>query len=559
MFHIRVCCVLGLCVLFGFPNRGLAQKPALTYPHSPATPIATPIAPAVSTTPGPYVLTAWSELGMHCMDGKDYSVFAVLPPYNTIHAQLLKRGEPPVALTSGVTITYQAIADSKGSINTTSANKSNYWNYSRTLFQNSEPAEVGLAGYATQSKVPHAMKFNAGENYWEAVGIPTMPYDDAGKSNPYSMARLVAKNTAGTVLATIDIVLPVSDEMSCKNCHASGASAAAKPVTGWVNNPDAAKDMKLNILKKHDDRWPISQYLFTLRSKGWTYGSSLYQTALGGTPVLCAACHADNALALPGLPGIAPLSQAMHILHGPQIVPSTGVSFDKATTDVAGCYQCHPGPVTKCKRGAMSTQRCSDCHGNTSHVGDATRNAWLVEPACQSCHNTGQRYTTTFDATGKWRQTTDVTFATNNNVPIAGSNLFRFSTGHGKMFCSACHGSTHAEFATLQNNDNVYSLELQGHVGKVTECVVCHTNLKTTANGGPHGIHSIGQSWVSSHGDYAENGRQTCAYCHGSTYRGTSLSKTSMARSFSIEGATKTFPAGHAISCYDCHNGPSGG
>ena len=39
-----------------------------------------------------YALVAWSELGMHCIDGKDYSIFSVLPPYNIIHAQLLKKG-----------------------------------------------------------------------------------------------------------------------------------------------------------------------------------------------------------------------------------------------------------------------------------------------------------------------------------------------------------------------------------------------------------------------------------------------------------------------------------
>src|SRR5215469_10339873 len=39
-----------------------------------------------------YVLTAWSELGMHCIDGKDYSIFAVLPPFNTIRATLIRRG-----------------------------------------------------------------------------------------------------------------------------------------------------------------------------------------------------------------------------------------------------------------------------------------------------------------------------------------------------------------------------------------------------------------------------------------------------------------------------------
>ena len=48
---------------------------------------------------------------MHCIDGKDYSTFSVLPPYNVIHAQLLKKGEPPVPVTTGVTLTYQATAD----------------------------------------------------------------------------------------------------------------------------------------------------------------------------------------------------------------------------------------------------------------------------------------------------------------------------------------------------------------------------------------------------------------------------------------------------------------
>ena len=31
---------------------------------------------------------AWNNLGMHCMDA-DFSVFAILPPYNTIQAQVI--------------------------------------------------------------------------------------------------------------------------------------------------------------------------------------------------------------------------------------------------------------------------------------------------------------------------------------------------------------------------------------------------------------------------------------------------------------------------------------
>ena len=34
-----------------------------------------------------YTLLAWNDLGMHCMDGKDFSVFSILPPYNNLHAQ----------------------------------------------------------------------------------------------------------------------------------------------------------------------------------------------------------------------------------------------------------------------------------------------------------------------------------------------------------------------------------------------------------------------------------------------------------------------------------------
>src|SRR5450631_1489263 len=87
---------------------------------NPASSVGTPAS-------GAYALVAWSELGMHCIDGKDYSIFSVLPPYNIIHAQLLKKGEPPVQVTSGVTITYQATPDTTKSINTISSTKTNFW------------------------------------------------------------------------------------------------------------------------------------------------------------------------------------------------------------------------------------------------------------------------------------------------------------------------------------------------------------------------------------------------------------------------------------------------
>ena len=42
----------------------------------------------------------WNNLGMHCMDS-DYSVFSILPPYNTINAQLIVGGKLAENLSGG--------------------------------------------------------------------------------------------------------------------------------------------------------------------------------------------------------------------------------------------------------------------------------------------------------------------------------------------------------------------------------------------------------------------------------------------------------------------------
>ncbi len=545
-----------LVLLSGGGNPG-AARPQASNPGALQAPVA-------ASTAG-YSLMAWSELGMHCIDGKDYSIFSVLPPYNIIHAQLIQKTEPPTIVTTGITITYQAAADTKGSLNSSSAAKTNFWTYVNALFLANVPPETGLVGYKTQGAKPNKLTYNSTVGYWEAVGIPTIPYDDKGAFNPYPTALLTARDSAGNVLATAKIVLAVSDEMSCKNCHASGTDAAAQPASGWVNNSDPAKDTKLNILKKHDDRWNIAGYLPLLQAKGYTYQSSLYQTAVSGTPILCAACHSDNALSASGLTGIGSLSKDTHTLHGPQLNPATGITLDKTTDDLNSCYLCHPGPVTQCKRGAMNKVTCANCHGNVTYVGtnanNGARNPWLNEPSCQMCHNTSKRYTTTF-ASGKWRATTDQTFATNANTPVTGADLYRYSKGHGNVFCSGCHGSPHAEYPTLQANDSLYPKHLQGYSAKITECGTCHAStLAATANGGPHGVHIVGQAWVNAHPNYVDsNGSASCAYCHGATYKGTALSVAKVARTFNAgDYGTKTFPANHQFSCYDCHNGPNGG
>jgi hypothetical protein len=552
-----------------------------TNSTSSTVPVSLVIASAGSPPPptgGGYKLIGWNDLGMHCFDGKDYSVFAVLPPYNTIHVHLIDSGGNLITSPTGYTLTYQAINDPlMNTMNTSSIAKTNFWQYAAALGFGALAPDVGLKGFAMpgSGNTPQAMAFSTTDNTWQAVGIPITPYADSATTpypvNYFPMMRLTAKNSSGTVLGTTDIVLPISDEMTCATCHSSrSVSAAAQPSAGWVNNSDPAKDVKLNILRKHDDRFK-SNTIFLKAAQSFGYGSTGLEANYPNKPILCATCHGSNALSLAGYPGIPPLTASMHTLHATVNDPATSATLDSGTTRTT-CYNCHPGPKTQCLRGAMATLKdasgasemeCQSCHGNLSAVGSATRQGWLQEPACQMCHtgtavsNNGQIvYTSVFASGATQRSAVDQTFATNANVPSTGLSLYRFSSGHGGLQCEACHNSTHAEYTTTIVNDNLQSTNLQGHTGMIAECTACHSSVPSTVTGGPHGLHPIGSSWVSRHQDVADSGGATqCQTCHGTDYRGTILSKTKADRSL----AGRSFPAGTVIGCYSCHNGPNGG
>ena len=327
--------------------------------------------------------------------------------------------------------------------------------------------------------------------------------------------------------------------------------------------------MKLNILRKHDDRFKGTT-LFQNAAAAFGYSASGLEATTASKPILCATCHASNALSLNGYSGVPPLTTAMHSLHSTVTDPATGSTLEAGTTR-SSCYSCHPGVKTQCLRGAMATLKtstganeieCQSCHGTMSAVGKAGRQGWLDEPSCQMCHsgtavsNSGQIvYTSVFSSGTTQRVAADQTFATNPNTPSAGVSLYRYSAGHGGLQCEACHNSTHAEYATPIVNDNVQSNNLQGHAGTISECAACHSTVPTTVNGGPHGLHPIGTTWVSRHESAAESGRTQCQVCHGTDYRGTILSKTLADRTL----AGRSFPAGTIIGCYSCHNGPNGG
>ncbi|MBL9137754.1 MAG: immunoglobulin domain-containing protein [Verrucomicrobiales bacterium] len=512
-------------------------------------------------------LLGWNNLGMHCMDS-DYSVFSILPPYNTIEAQLIVGGKL-VRSGNGYSVTYEAVADPDGSINSTSIGKGNFYDFTASLYGPLAP-DQGLAGWGMPgpSNIPQSMLFEALNqpvpgvftpvHWFRAEGIPITPYDDAGNKNPYPLLRLVARNGSGQVIARSDIVAPVSDEMDCSVCHGS------------------KETFRENILSMHDAkefaRDPVA-YGQALQAMNYR-PDGLLPTAQHGQPILCAKCHASEALGTKSFGTIPPLTTSMHAMHATVHDPVTAKPLG-AIDNRSACYRCHPGSDTRCLRGAMGgaiapdgtmSMQCQSCHGGMAQVGSPDRVGWLMEPNCQSCHtgtathNNGQiRYTSVFETNGTERVAVDSTFATNPNTPASGISLYRFSVGHGGLQCSACHGSTHAEFPATHRNDNLRNVQLQGHAGVTVECTACHTTMPSTINGGPHGMHPLGQGWVESHHDAIEQvGLAACQACHGSDHRGTVLSRVQANRSFRIEdGDTVNFYRGATVGCYTCHDGPS--
>ncbi|HEX9137831.1 MAG TPA: hypothetical protein VF905_12925, partial [Nitrospirota bacterium] len=226
-------------------------------------------------------------------------------------------------------------------------------------------------------------------------------------------------NATGTVLQTANVVAPVSTELNCSNCHGSNAF--------------------LNILETHD------RYS----------GTHLATDQAGGILHLCAECHADNALELPGKPGVSNLSLSMHNFHQDKVAKS-------AEGGPAGCYNCHPGPNTQCLRGHMShaAVTCKDCHGDISGMATgllAGRKPWLEEPRCGDCH--GPQYSE--NANTLYR---DSVFL---NAP---------EEMNGKLYCEACHNSTHAEFPSTNPADGSIPKKFQGDSYWIWNCYVCHTD-----------------------------------------------------------------------------------
>lgn len=378
---------------------------------------------------GQWVVLAWNDLGMHCYN-RDFRDLAVLPPYNTLWSQVIQVSDPPQIITGTVSVAYSFPN------NTYSVGKSNFWDYDQLLFGVDLAANVGLTGRGL------AGEMTAAADHFSAEGIPLTEFQDSAPTvpYPYQLASVVARDRiTGAELDRVTTVAPVSTEMHCDYCHFDGG--VEEIATGRVET---------NILTLHD-RENLEEY------------PPGFGRLMDNRPVLCATCHASNALGASGKPGIPNLSKAMHAKHA-EVENGDGVNSSSARgAQLAAnfCYNCHPGPTTQCLRDVMSQRgmTCTDCHGSMERVSQ-NPNPWLNEPRCDGCH-------------------TDPKYA--QDQP-----LYRMSTGHGGVRCAGCHDSPHAIAPSREANDAIKFVGWQGHIGALDTCAVCHATAP--AGPGPHGL-----------------------------------------------------------------------
>jgi len=294
-------------------------------------------------------------------------------------------------------------------------------------------------------------------NWFEAAGVPMTTFDDAGRENPWPLMRFQATDNSGTVVASTDVVLPISGEANCGACHnddedggnetaTQTLEAAGIPVATAFDDPKFDDSVPLVVSREY------AADLNLVRLHDLKHGTHLEAS----TPVVCQSCHYSPALDLaqvgpkgPADPdangrqqtNVRSMSNVMHANHGglkdtngnplfPEMPPAIDANGNPRNPLVARqilmetCYQCHPGRRTDCLRGAMANADlvCQDCHGQMAQVGDdfskfvnpanpgdfrlasdfysnpnTLRVPWANVPTCGSCH-TGDALNNLHDA-----------------------------------------------------------------------------------------------------------------------------------------------------------------
>ncbi len=432
-----------------------------------------------------YVLLAWNDLGMHCLSDSD-PWFVILPPANTIWAQLIERGPKPRLMTEGVELKYFVEEGFEHP-----QNQVPFWDHVKSNFGVDLVPPAGLAGLGLEGFLEPKEGYAA----FVAENVPVVPYPDGGGFDPYPLFTVEAYDKeTGERLAQTRMVAPTSSEMGCRNCH--GGAWRVDDVAGFTD--ETARD----ILRVHDR---MSH-------------TDLLKEAEAGNPRMCGACHLDLALGTEGEAGLLNLPAAIHGFHA-NYLP------DLEEQSCALCHPSRPDGATRCLRGRHGDEglglTCVECHGTLEdhalsllkHEQEAGkpgaarlmahlepvavettleingRMPWINEPDCFNCHQD-------FELPSEVKEQishedfleldADILVDAFNTWTEGGAALYRNRTDSRGVMCAACHGSPHAIYPAYNERakdlDNIGPLQYQdeaGVIGTEMNCVICHTVSRT--------------------------------------------------------------------------------
>ena len=258
---------------------------------------------------------------MHCIS-PTFDQMAILPPFNNLWAQVVKRGNPPRLITSGVRLQYSIKR------NTTVVGKTDFWNNAKALFGVDLPVGIGLTGKGLAGTLDPV------GDHFEARGIPTVPYDDSLKFYPYQKGVVTAVDANGHVLCAYH-----RDDSDLRRIALRKVPFSRRP--GRSRNRHRPRRKQHPHPPRH-------------------LGGNLTDVDETGA---CASCHSDNALGTAGNADTPSLSLAMHGRHA------------RLGSGQPGCYDCHPGSKTQCLRTAIEGMgptrkqpNCERCHGDLTNV-----------------------------------------------------------------------------------------------------------------------------------------------------------------------------------------------
>ncbi len=453
-----------------------------------------------------YKVIARNDLGMHCAC-PTFDGFLLLPPYNTLRAQVIMVDPSMMDGSAGLTVSYSMAEETDASLQADPYYSSWITNAPR-LFPGFQPVVGGKVKGITGNGISGTMTYDSVTRSFNATGIPAYPVttgnpakdimtDPFGGPNrdPYLTANITVKDSSGATVATTSTVVPVAFG-GCCTCHLPLAQQNGYPAT-------AAGSFK---------------YLGKLHGQNSSKIDLSYLDPTGrgvGGPVRCSWCHWDPAMGESAAPGLAKVWPNYVILPGAGFTRTDVKISSRSFSDVLhkyhaqntkvltqfdpnianNCYACHPGNGASCYRGAHKGKTaiwCIDCHGNlTQRIATNQMAQPWQQSTLPTCFGPSPGITSAFACHPR-----------DNNVTNGWPGVFgKFinSRGHeGSVLCDSCHGSPHGEMPSLLAADNVQNQTQQNAVAGATYpagkdssypigvCNVCHTDESTTWHRPPH-------------------------------------------------------------------------